>query len=57
MKTESEIKERISLIQDKIFHLENLFTKDDNKCRKNGYSEMIGGMLEEKYALKWVLNK
>jgi len=34
MKTDKEIKERISLIDDKIFHLENLMTKDDNKCRK-----------------------
>ena len=57
MKTDKEIKERISQIDDKIFHLENLITKDDNKCRKTTYSEIIGGMLEEKYALKWVLNK
>jgi len=56
MKTDKEIKERISLIDDKIFHLENLMTKDDNKCRKNSYSEIIGAMLEEKFALEWVLN-
>ena len=57
MKTDKEIKERISLIDDKIFHLENLLSKDENRCRKNKYSEIIGAMLEEKYALKWVLNK
>ena len=57
MKTDKEIKERISLIDDKIFHLENLLSKDENRCRKNKYSEIIGAMLEERNALKWVLNK
>ena len=56
MKTDKEIKERISLIDDMIFHLENLMTKDENKCRKNDYSETIQAMLEQKYILKWVLN-
>ena len=55
MKTDKEIKERISLIDDKIFHLENLLSKDENRCRKNKYSEIIGAMLEEINALKWVL--
>lgn len=55
MKTDKEIKERISLIDDKIFHLENLLSKDENRCRKNKYSEIIGAMLEERNALKWVL--
>ena len=57
MKTDKEIKERISLIDDKIFHLENLLSKDENRFRKNKYSEIIGAMLEERNALKWVLNK
>jgi len=52
MKTDKEIKKRISLIDDKIFHLENLLSKDENRCRKNKYSEIIGAMLEERNALK-----
>ena len=57
MKTDKEIKERISLIDDKIFHLENLLTKDKDRCRKNKYTEIMGAMLEERKALKWVLNE
>jgi len=57
MKTDKEIKERISLIDDMIFHLENLLSKDENRCRKNKYSEIIRAMLEERNVLKWVLNK
>lgn len=57
MKTDKEIKERISLIDDKIFHLENLLSKDDTEGRKKAYSEMMKEMIEEKFALKWVLNK
>ena len=55
MKTDKEIKERISLIDDMIFHLENLMTKDDKAHRTNDYAEMIGDMTEEKNALEWVL--
>ena len=57
MKKEEEIKERISLTYDVIFRLENLPTKDDKTDRTNDYSEIIGAMLKEINALKWVLNK
>jgi len=56
MKKEEEIKERISLIDDMIFHLENLSTKDDKTDRAKVYREMISDMKEEKNALEWVLN-
>ena len=57
MKTDKEIKERISLIDDMIFHLEHLSVKDEDKVRNKCYWEMVTSMIEERKTLIWVLNK